>query len=126
MKIVTPVARILLGLVFVVFGLQGFLQFIPVRSLPPGLAGQFLSVLMQSHYVLFVSAFQLVGGLLLLANRYIPLALTLLGPILVNILLYHLLLDHTGASVAIVVTILWGILAFRHRQYFSGLFVQRA
>ena len=126
MKIVTPVARILLGLVFVVFGLQGFLQFIPAGTLPRGLAGQFLSVLMQSHYVLFVSAFQLVGGLLLLANRYIPLALTLLGPILVNILLYHLLLDHTGASVAIVVTILWGILAFRHRQYFSSLFVQRA
>ena len=126
MKIVTPVARILLGLVFVVFGLNGFLQFIPAGTLPRGLAGQFLSVLMQSHYVLFVSAFQLVGGLLLLANRYIPLALTLLGPILVNILLYHLLLDHTGASVAIVVTILWGILAFRHRQYFSSLFVQRA
>ncbi|MGB2888338.1 MAG: hypothetical protein WBC04_11625 [Candidatus Acidiferrales bacterium] len=124
MKIATLIARILLGLVFFVFGLNAFLNFIPA-VLPSGLAGQFVTVLLQSHYVVFIGAFQVAGGALLLVNRYVPLALTLLGPVIVNILLYHLLLDHTGAGVAIVVAILWGILAFRHRQYFSSLFVQR-
>ena len=124
MKIATLIARILLGLVFVVFGLNGFLQFIPA-TLPPGMAGQFFSVLLQSHYVYFVSFFQLAGGALLLANRYVPLGLTLLGPVIANILIYHLLMDHRGLPLALVVLILWGILAFRHRQYFAGLFVRR-
>ena len=59
-------------------------------------------------------------------NRYVPLALTLLGPVIVNILCYHLLMDPHGLALAIMVVVLWGILAFRHRQYFSGLFVERA
>ncbi|MGH9455903.1 MAG: hypothetical protein ACRD2O_18270 [Terriglobia bacterium] len=126
MKVVVLIVRILLGLVFLVFGLNGFLGFIPKQPLPSGLAGQFLTVLFQSHYVLFVSAFQVAGGALLLVNRYVPLALTLLGPVIVNILLYHLLLDHAGAIGAVVVAVFWGILALRCRQYFSGIFVQRA
>ena len=125
MKIVALIARILLGLIFFVFGLNGFLNFIPMGPLPSGLAGEFMTVLFQSHYVLFVSAVQLAGGVLLLVNRYVPLALVLLGPVIVNILLYHLLLYRTGLLVAIVVAILWCILAFRHRQNFSGIFVQR-
>jgi hypothetical protein len=75
--------------------------------------------------VLVVSAFQVAGGVLLLVNRFVPLALTLLGPVIVNILLFHILLYRTGLSMAIVVAILWGILAFRHRQNFAGLFAQR-
>jgi len=126
MKIAVLIARILLGLTFFVFGLNGFLGFIPTPRLPAGLAGQFLTVLFQSHYVWFVSGFQLVGGVFLLVNRYVVLALTILGPVIVNILLYHLLLDHTGGVGAIVVAILWGLLVFRYRQHFSGLFVQRA
>src|ERR1700687_5825696 len=112
MKIAALIARYLLGLIFFVFGLNGFLNFIPMGAMPSGLAGQILSVLVQSHYVHFVSAIQLAGGALLLINRYVPLALTLLGPVIVNILLYHLLLNHVGAPLAIVVAILWGILAF--------------
>jgi hypothetical protein len=125
MKIAALIARILLGLIFLVFGLNGFLQFIPVGTLPPGLAGQFVSVLLQSHYVFFISFCQLAGGLLLLANRYVPLGLTLLGPVIANILIYHLVLDHRGLPLALVVLILWAILAFRYRQHFAGLFVQR-
>jgi putative oxidoreductase len=124
MKIALLIIRLLLGLVFFVFGLNAFLNFIPAE-LPPGEAGEYVKILIQSHYVLFVGGFQVVGGALLLVNRYVPLALTLLGPVIVNILLFHLLLNHQGAGVAIVVTIFWGILAFRHRQYFSSLFVQR-
>ncbi len=125
MKIAALIARILLGLVFFVFGLNGFLNFIPTGPLPTGLAGQFVTVLIQSHYVLFVSGIQLAGGVLLLVNRYVPLALVLLGPVIVNILLFHLLLNRTGLLIAIIVAILWGILAIRHRQNFSGIFVQR-
>jgi putative oxidoreductase len=125
MKIAALIARILLGLLFVVFGLNGFLNFIK-GPLPSGVAGQFLGALMQSHFVLVISAVELVGGALLLANRYVPLALVLLGPVIVNIFFYHLLMDRSGLIIAIVVIILWGLVAFRHRQYFSGLFVQRA
>jgi hypothetical protein len=126
MKILVLIARILLGLVFLAFGLNGFLMFIPMGPMPTGLAGQFVTVLFQSHYVLVVSALQIAGGVLLLVNRYVPLALTILGPIIVNILLYHLLLNHTGLGLAIVVAILWGIVAYHHRQAFSGLFAQKA
>jgi putative oxidoreductase len=126
MKIAALIARILLGLLFLVFGLNGFLNFIPVGPLPAGLAGQFVTALLQSHYVQVVCAFEVAGGALLLSNRYVPLGLTLLGPIIVNILLYHLLLFHMGVGIACVVAILWGIVAFYHRQSFAGLFVQKS
>jgi putative oxidoreductase len=125
MKIAELIARILLGLVFVVFGLNGFLHFIPMGPMPTGLAGEFVDALLKSHYVLVVSALQVVGGALLLVNRYVPLGLTLLGPVIVNILLFHLLLNHTGLGMAFVVVILWCIIAFRQRQYFASLFVQK-
>jgi len=126
MKIVVLVSRLLLGLVFFVFGLNGFLQFIPVKELPTGLALQFVTALMQSHYVLVVSATQLIGGVLLLANRYVPLGLALLGPVIVNILSYHIFLSFQGMPLAALVAVLWFVLFFRYRQYFSGLFVQKA
>jgi putative oxidoreductase len=124
MKILVLISRLLLGLVFVVFGLNGFLHFIPAE-LPPGLAGQFVLALMQSHYVLFVSAIQVISGLLLLVNRYVPLALALLGPVIVNILLFHIFLLPQGLVIAVVVAILWFILFFRYREYFAGIFVQK-
>jgi putative oxidoreductase len=126
MKILVLIVRILLGLLFLVFGLNGFFMFIPTGPMPSGLAGQFVTVLLQSHYVLVISALQVVGGALLLINRYVPLGLTLLGPIIVNIFLYHLLLFHMGVGMAAVVAILWGIVAFYHRRSFAGLFVQKA
>jgi hypothetical protein len=96
-----------------------------MKTFPTGLAGEFLTVLIQSHYVLFVSALQIAGGALLLVNRYVPLGLTLLGPVIVNIILYHALMDRAGLPLAIVVAILWGVVAYRQRQYFSSLFVQK-
>jgi putative oxidoreductase len=125
MKIAVVIARILMGVIVVFFGLNGFLQFLKA-PLPTGLAGQFLLALFQSHYVWFICAVQIVGGMLLLVNRYVPLALTLLGPVIVNIILYHLLLNPAAAQLAVVVTILWLFLFYRYRQNFSGLFVQKA
>jgi putative oxidoreductase len=126
MKIAVIVARILMGLIFVVFGANGLHPFIPTGPMPTGLAGQFIAVFFQSHWITFVSSVQLVSGLLLLVNRYVPLALALLGPVIVNIILYHLLLNPAGAQLAVVATILWLFLFYAYRQHFSGLFVQKA
>jgi putative oxidoreductase len=126
MKILVLIARILLGLAFFAFGLIGFLPFVPKGPMPTGLAGQFVTALVQSHYGLVVDALQIAGGALLLINRYVPLGLTLLGPIIVNIVLYHLLLYHMGVGIAIVVAILWCIVAYYHRQSFAGLFVRKS
>jgi uncharacterized membrane protein YphA (DoxX/SURF4 family) len=125
MKIVTLIARILLGLVFLVFGLNGFLNFLSMGPMPTGLAGQFVGALVLSHYFWVVAALQIVGGALLLVNRFVPLALVLLGPVIVNILCYHVFLNHAGAPPAIVVTILWFIVFYWNRQHFSGIFAQR-
>ena len=126
MKIVTLIARILLGLVFVVFGLNGFLNFLNTGPAPTGLAGQFLGALVQSHYYWVVAVLQIAGGVLLLVNRFVPLALVLLGPIIVNIICFHVFMNPSGAPPAAVVTVLWFIVFYRVRQHFSGIFVQRA
>ena len=126
MKIVTLVARLLLGLICVVFGLNGFLNFLSMGPMPTGLAGQFVGALVASHYFWAVAAVQILGGALLLVNRYVPLALMLLGPLIVNILLYHVFLNPTGIVMALVVAVLWGIIFYNHRQNFSGIFAQRA
>jgi len=125
MKILTLVARLLLGLIFVVFGLNGFLNFLSMGPMPSGLAGQFVGALALSHYFWVIAALQIAGGALLLVNRFVPLGLVLLGPIIVNIILYHALLNPTGIAPAIVVTILWLIVFYAHRQYFAGIFAQR-
>jgi len=126
MRIVTLIARLLLGLIFVVFGLNGFLNFLNMGPMPTGLAGQFIVALVLSHYFWVVAALQIVGGALLLVNRFVPLALVLLGPVIVNILLYHVFLNPAGIALVVLVTILWFIVFYGHRQHFSGIFVQRA
>jgi hypothetical protein len=125
MKIAFTIARILLGLLFTVFGLNGFLHFIPMQP-PTGLAGQYMGALFMSHYLVIVFLLQLVGGLFLLANRYVPLALILLGPVIVNILCFHAFLAPEGVTMALVVTLLWAVVFAGVRRAFGGLFVQRA
>jgi putative oxidoreductase len=125
MRIVTLIARLLLGLIFFVFGLNGFLNFLDTGPMPQGLAGQFIGALIQSHYFWVIGALQVIGGALLLVNRFVPLALVLLGPVIVNIILYHVFLNRTGIVMAIVVVILWFVVYYAQRQYFSGIFTQR-
>ena len=125
MRIVVLIARLLLGLIFVFFGLNGFLQFLQMGPMPSGLAGQFIGALAQSHYFSVVAALQIAGGVLLLVNRFVALGLVLLGPVIVNILLYHLLLNPTGIALPIVATVLWFIVFYAHRQSFSGIFDPR-
>lgn len=124
MKIVFTIARILLGLLFTVFGLNGFLHFIPMQP-PTGLAGQYMGALFLSHYLMPVFLLELIGGLLLLVNRFVPLALLLLGPVVVNILLFHSLMATEGLPVALLTTILWLVVFAGVRKVFAGIFVQR-
>jgi hypothetical protein len=124
MKYITYSAQLLLGLIFTVFGLNGFLHFIPMPP-PSGIAGQFLGALFVSHYLVVVFALQLAAGVLLLANRYVPLALTVLGPIVANIVLFHVLMAPEGLPLAIVTTVLWAVAFFRVRSAFAGIFQAR-
>jgi len=124
MKIVNLIARILLGLVFLVFGLNKIVPFIP-SPLPSGLAGQFVGALVTSKYMIFVGLCESASGLLLLAGRYIPLALVIVGPVIVNILLVGLLLTRDALPSGIVVAILWFLVYWRVRSAFSGIFQQR-
>jgi putative oxidoreductase len=125
MKVVTIIAQVLVGLVFVVFGSNAFLHFIPA-VLPPGQAGEFLGILFASKWVLFIGGIQVIGGALLLVNRFVPLGLTLLGPVIFNILLFHGLLSHAGAGPGIVVAILWIFLFWRYSKNFAGIFAAKA
>jgi putative oxidoreductase len=125
MKIVSAVARILLGLVFLVFGANKFHAFIPSGPLPAGVAGQFIGALFASKYLVAVGLCESVGGLLLLINRFVPLGLTILGPVIVNILLTGFLLDHRALASGLVVTVLWFVVFWRVRPAFQGIFQAR-
>src|SRR5881396_4102065 len=121
MKIATVIVRVLLGLMFVVFGSNIFLHFLPMPPLPATLAGDFSKALMQSHYIYVIGMLQVIGGLLLLIGRYVPLGLTLLGPVIVNILLFHIFLEPSGLPMAIIVAVLALFLLWRYRTNFAGL-----
>jgi putative oxidoreductase len=125
MKIAALISRILLGLLFVFFGLNGLHPFLPQPPVPDGLVGQFMTVFFASHWVQVIASLQVISGLLLLLNRYPVLGLVLLGPILFNILTFHILLAPQGIGPGLVATILWFILFAHYRQHLAGIFVQK-
>ena len=122
MKITSIVARYLLGLIFTVFALNGFLNFI--HQPPPAnpLAIQFLGSVSESHFAAFFFAIQLLGGLLLLSGYFVPLALTLLAAELYNILAFHLTLAPASIAPALLASVLWVLVFLRYRESFSGIF----
>ena len=121
MKLATIIARSLLGLIFVVFGSNMFLHFIPMPPPPEGPAREFMTALFLSHYLYVVGALQVAGGVLLLIGRRVPLGLTLVGPVIVNILCFHVLMAPAGLPMAIVVSLLALFLFWRYRESFAGL-----
>jgi uncharacterized membrane protein YphA (DoxX/SURF4 family) len=125
MKIVTMIARYLLGLMFLVFGSNVFLNFVPMGKMPAGLAGQFMTDLMAAHYFYVVGAIMVVSGILFLVNRFVGLGLTLLGPVLFNILLFHLTMNPGGIGPGAFATLLWLLVAWEHRIVFERLFAAR-
>lgn len=98
------IARLLLGLIFVIFGLNGFLKFIPVPPFHP-----FVQVLVSTGYIYFIKAIEVLSGGLLVVNRALLLALVLLGADIANIVAYHALLDHRNWPAALIVAVLYGI-----------------
>jgi hypothetical protein len=124
MKIASLIARYLMGLMFTVIGLNGFLHFIPSQA-KPDLAMQFFNVLATSHYIIPVFVIQIAVGVLFLVNRYVPLALTLIGPVIVNILLFHICMDPTGIGPGALATVCWFIVFYSVRPAFAGIFQAR-
>ena len=124
MKTASTIARYLAGVIFLVFGLNGFLHFIPLPP-PSGVAGQFMGALFVSHYLTLIFALQVIGGVLLLANRYVPLALAILAPVIVNILSFHALMAPSGLPLALFVTVLWALVFVYVRSAFVPLFQAR-
>jgi putative oxidoreductase len=124
MKTASTIARYLTGVIFLVFGLNGFLNFIPLPP-PGGIAGQFMGALYASHYLWVIFAFQLVAGVLLLVNRYVPLAVAALAPVIVNILSFHVLMAPSGLPLALFVVVLWAVIFVDVRPAFAGLFQPR-
>ena len=121
MKIASLIARYLLGLIFLVFGLNGFFNFLHLPG-PTGVAAQFFGAIFASNLYVVIFLLQIVPALLLLVNRYVPLALTILGPIIFNIVCIHVFMAPAGLPLAILVTILWILVAYSVRSAFSGIF----
>jgi putative oxidoreductase len=124
MNTAATIARFVLGLVLVVFGMNGFLNFIPLGPVP-GLAGQFVGALVQSHYMVVVLTLEVLSGLLLLTNSYGLLATTFIAPIIVNILLFHIFMAPAGLPLAAFVAALWVLSAYPYRALLSPLFQRR-
>ena len=121
MKIASTIARYLLGLMFVIFGVNGFAHFLPQPPPSSAFAMQFLTVMSASHYMVPVFLIQILGGVLLLTGRYVPLALTLLAPVIVNILIYHTVMDPGGIAAGLLAAILWVLVFLRFRASFRSL-----
>jgi putative oxidoreductase len=121
MKYIIIIVRILLGLMFAVFGSNAFLHFIPVPPME-GQAGAFIGALITSGFIYAIAALQVLGGLLLLFGRFVPLGLTLLGPVIVNIVLYHIFLDTAGLWMAGCIAIFALFLLWAYRDKFPAIF----
>ncbi|MGV9002962.1 DoxX family membrane protein [Flavobacterium sp.] len=118
----TKIARILLGLMLLVFGANKLFHFLPMPP-PEGVAGDFLSSLNTTGYIFPVIGVLEIGiGILLLLKKWVPFALIVLAPISFNILLFHLFLDIPGLGIALVVVLFNTILIYKHWEKYRPLF----
>ena len=125
MKVVAAVARVLLGLSFLTFGLNGFFHFIPGAP-PPGPATDFFNAtIVESHYYVLIFGVQLICGLLLLSNQYVPLALVTLAAVLANILTFHITMAPASIGPAIFALVLWVIVCWSVRSEFATLLARK-
>ncbi len=114
------ITRILLGAVFVFFGANIVLHFLPMHPMA-GNAGLFMAAIGGTGYMKVVGLLQIVGGLLLLVGRFVPLSLLLLGPVVANVLLFHTFLEPSGLPLALLLLALWVFLLFVYRRSFVGV-----
>ena len=118
----TTILRMLLGISLLIFGINKFIAFIPIFDMAPA-AANFMESLNSTGYVLYVVAsLELLIGVLLLFKKWVPFALVLLAPIVVNILLFHLFLDVSGMFVAVLMLAITGVLIYKYWKSYSSLF----
>jgi putative oxidoreductase len=118
LKIVSLIARILLGALFVFAGSNHLFNFFGKQPLPPGPAGELVGGMINTGYLNFIGVMEVIGGLLLIVNQFVPLGLTILGPLVVNILVINALIAPKAAPVAVVMVIFWIIGAWPFRPVF--------
>ncbi len=128
MKTAIVISRIILGLGFVVFGLNILHPFLPQPPIPDGsLPARFMGVMGPTHWMALVGLFQVFGGVFVLLGRTAPIGLTLLGPVLVNILAFHILLmGGAGLAPGLVFSALELFLIYSYRSYFAPIFAIKA
>jgi putative oxidoreductase len=124
MKIAVLIARILLGLVFLVFGLNNLHPFMPMQT-PPGDAGTLSTIMFVHGWIVFHGVLYLIAGVLLLVGRYVPVALVILGPILVNILLFHFTLAPVGYQPGLICAVLEVFLIYAYWPAFRAIFTSK-
>jgi len=125
-RIVVLIARLLLGLMFAFFGLNGFLLFLPPPPHIPGNAGLFSGAMMSSHFVYLTAGVQVLAGVALVLNQYVPFALVVLAAVIVNILTFHITMwPQALVPFPILVTVIWFIVAWPLRANFAPLFVRK-
>jgi uncharacterized membrane protein YphA (DoxX/SURF4 family) len=126
-RYVVATMRLLMGLAFFVFGLNGFLNFIPQpKEAPPKLAADLVAAMMNTGYMMkLVSGTQLVVGALLLLNCFVPLALALIMPVLVNIIAFHLYLQPAGIAPGAILMAMELCLAWTYRKSFYPMLAMR-
>jgi uncharacterized membrane protein YphA (DoxX/SURF4 family) len=120
------VSRFLLGILFVVFGLNGFFHFLPMPPPPTGVAGNYIGALVTSGAIKVVFATEIIGGFLLVSGFFVRMALLVLGCLLANILIYHFFMARNGLLMALVFTLLWLFTSFRDEGFFGGIFMVKS
>lgn len=121
-RLATHLPRLLLGLIFTVFGAAGLFHLMPEQPLPEGIAGTYVQALSGTYLFSLVKLTELVAGLMLLSNRLVPLGAVLLAPVVVNIFAFHALVMKSGVGLPIAIVALLGVLAWQHRAAYRPLF----
>jgi putative oxidoreductase len=124
MKVAVLIARILLGLMFAVFGFDKLVHFIPAQ-MPPGDAGAMAGLMVAHKWMIFYGVVETASGLMLLFGRFVPLALTLLAGMIVNILLFDITLAPAGLPPGLVAGLLEAFLVYAYRDSFAGIFAAK-
>lgn len=126
-RFLPPIGRVLMGLLFLVTGLNGFLNFLPQPETMPEGSAAFGGALMKTGYMFpLIMGTQLIAGVLLLVNRFVPLALVLIAPVIVNIIAFHAFLDPSGIGPGAVALVVEIGLVWAYRDYYRAMFAAQA
>ena len=118
------IARIVLGLIFLIIGLNGFFFFMPTPPIS-GLAETFFTTMIASHYSVLVFSVQVIAAIMLLTDQYVPLALVALAAVIANVLTYHITMLPRGLPLPLFTALCWFLTAWPLRHHFALLFARR-